>query len=105
MIMGTALATGSPRPKVAEALTSLVRQQHWADTFPHYPPGRRARRDAARTSRAREPYLDLKAAEPERPIFETEARDDWARIGHGAGVINFDCTRFAGHEIRPDKCA
>jgi hypothetical protein len=40
---------------------------------------------------------------PERPIFETEARDYWARIGHGAGVINFDSTRFAGHEIPPDK--
>jgi hypothetical protein len=41
--------------------------------------------------------------EPERPIFETEARDYWARIGRGAGVINFDFTRFAAHEIPPDK--
>ena len=24
----------------------------------------------------------------ERPIFETEARDYWARIGHGFDVIN-----------------
>ena len=38
-----------------------------------------------------------------RANFETEARDYWARIGHGAGVINFDSTRFAAHEIPPDK--
>ena len=37
-----------------------------------------------------------------RPIFETEARDYWARIGHGAVVINFDSTRFAAH-VPPDK--
>jgi hypothetical protein len=45
----------------------------------------------------------FEAAEPERAIFETEARDYWARIGPGAGVINFDSTRFAAHEIPPDK--
>jgi Putative FMN-binding domain len=42
-------------------------------------------------------------AERERPIFESEARAYWARIGHGAGLINFDSTRFAAHEILPDK--
>jgi hypothetical protein len=62
---------------------------------------RRARRDAARTSRASQSTFE--AAEPERPIFETEARDHWVRIGHGAGVINFDSTLFADHEIPPDK--
>jgi hypothetical protein len=45
----------------------------------------------------------FEAAEPERAIFETEARDYWARIGPGAGVINFDSIRFAAHEIPPDK--
>jgi hypothetical protein len=32
-----------------------------------------------------------------------KARDYWARIGHGAGVINFDDTRFAAHKIPSDK--
>jgi hypothetical protein len=36
-------------------------------------------------------------------MSETEARDYWARLGHGAGVINFDTTRFAAREISPAK--
>jgi hypothetical protein len=54
-------------------------------------------------SRSGSGFLYIRGAEPERPDFETEVRDYWARIGHGAGVINFDSTRFAAHEIQPDK--
>jgi hypothetical protein len=37
------------------------------------------------------------------PIFEIKAGDYWARIGHGAGMINFDRSLFAGGEVPPDK--
>ena len=53
-------------------------------------------------SRSGSGFLYIRGAEPERPDFETEVRDYWARIGHGADVINFDSTRFAA-EIQPDK--
>ena len=35
--------------------------------------------------------------------FLIGAREYWARIGHGSGLINFSGARFVAHEVSPDK--